>query len=82
MRHATSSGQPIEVPWRAWTVRMKFVASARESNVPVSSHAVPRGSTCTASSPRSMYIRLRSVISSSPRGEGVSERANSTARRS
>ena len=35
------------------TVRTKAVASARESNVPVSSHAVPRGRTSTLSLPAS-----------------------------
>ena len=51
MRQATSSGAPIFMPWRASTVRTNAVASARESKVPVSSHAVPRGSTSTLSFP-------------------------------
>ncbi len=52
MRHATSSGQPIDRPCRFSTVRMKSVASLSESKVPVSSQAVPRGSSSTFRSPR------------------------------
>ena len=53
IRHATSSGAPTLVPCRASMARTKFEASLRSSKVPVSSQAVPRGSTSTCSRPSS-----------------------------
>jgi hypothetical protein len=47
-------------------------ASSSDSWVPVSSQAWPRPITCTSSAPALEVARLRSVISSSPRGEGLS----------
>jgi hypothetical protein len=77
-RHATSSGEPIRSPWRSSITRTNSAACMSESNVPVSSHAVPRSSTPTRSFPRRRYSRLTSVISISPRALGVIRAAMST----
>ncbi len=50
---------------------MKFEACTSDSCVPVSSQAMPRPSRCTRSCPRRRYSRLTSVISSSPRADGL-----------
>ena len=50
-RQATSSGAPILKPCRLSMVRTKLLASFMSSKVPVSSQAVPRGSTSTWSRP-------------------------------
>ena len=81
-RQATSSTQPIFWPWRSSTTRTYSAACISDVNVPVSSHAVPRSSTVTASSPRCRYQSLTAVISSSPRSLGLSPRATSTTRSS
>ena len=53
-------------------------ASAKESCVPVSSHAKPRWSVCTFSSPLCRKHWFTLVISSSPRAEGLMLLATST----
>lgn len=50
--------------------------------VPMSSHAKPRPSVTTLSEPSSRYIRLSSVISSSPRALGRTLLAKSHTRES
>ena len=77
-RQAISSGEPIFRPWRSSITRTNSAACMSESNVPVSSHAVPRSSTPTRSLPRRRYARLTSVISNSPRALGSTLRAIST----
>ena len=54
-------------------VAMKFDASRSESWVPVSSHATPRPSCLTFNLPSARYSLFRSVISSSPRADGLSD---------
>ena len=61
-------------------VSMKCEASSSDSWVPVSSQAWPRPSGSTSSSPMSRYLRLTSVISSSPRADGLSPEAIPTTR--
>src|SRR5215471_2117808 len=51
--------------------RPKEAASMRDSNVPVSSHAKPRPIRVTSSVPARRYCMLRSVISNSPRLDGL-----------
>ena len=63
-------------PWRCSMVWMKLAASSSESCVPVSSHAMPRPRTSVRSWLCSRYQQLTSVISSSPRGDGLSDSAN------
>ena len=57
---------------------MKLAACSSDSCVPVSSQAMPRPSSSTLQRAASRYARLTSVISSSPRAEGLSAAAIST----
>ena len=74
------AGQAIFRPWRCSKVRTNSEASRRLSWVPVSSQAKPRPIRSTDRAPASRYRRLMSVISSSPRAEGLRSRAKSTTR--
>ena len=65
-------------PCRSSMLCTNVDACSNDSNVPVSSQAMPRPSTSTCRSPRSRYARFTSVISSSPRADGVSAAAIST----
>ena len=74
-RKAISSGQAMLRPWRRSMVWTKRPASRRESCVPVSSQAMPRLMISTFNLPALRYLRFRSVISSSPRGDGLRDAA-------
>lgn len=72
--------QPILRPWRSSMTRTNSEACTSETNVPVSSQAVPRSSFVTCSSPARRYASLTAVISNSPRALGFRPRAISTTR--
>lgn len=80
LRQAASSTQPIFCPCRSSITRTNSDACTSEAKVPVSSHAVPRSSTVTLSSPRRRYVWFTSVTSSSPRALGRRDLAMSTTR--
>src|SRR3954451_1448922 len=76
IRNATSSGQPTSMPCRDWMVCTKGAACSRLSGMPAWSQAQPRRSRSTCSVPSSRYIWFSSVISSSPRADGLTRRAS------
>src|SRR5207253_7910422 len=67
--------QAIFKPWRASMVSTKTPAWISDWAVPVSSQAKPRLKRSTESCPRARYSLFTSVISNSPRAEGLRLRA-------
>ena len=75
---AISSRHAILSPCRSSMVSMNVAARNSDSGVPVSSHATPRPSSSKFNCPSLRYTWLMSVISNSPRAEGVNVRAISS----